>query len=243
MLGFATAWFAFDFVGAATIIFCCFQPAFVTEMIFDRSLQNLVSGHNIVLLFLVSVVGTMWFLVPGCVTLRILAVFVLCSLVSGGLVKYKESGKGICFSWKWFVDTVASQALTAACLAAAILELAASVSILFSKFLYCAAAALTKSIALVFLYCDSFSGYGIRGAAASVYILLCAAAAFLAVAAWPFVGSRSVSVLHGHVLSEGCCDLCFLVPVGGSRGFPRFCAVLQLVRGRGGGAAARSSCI
>ena len=45
-------------------------------MIFDRSLQNLVSGHEIVLLFLVSVVGKMWFLVPGCVTLRILAVFV-----------------------------------------------------------------------------------------------------------------------------------------------------------------------
>ena len=63
LLGFATAWFAFDFVGAATIIFCCFQPAFVTEMIFDRSsLQNLVSGHEMLLLFLVSVVGKMWFL-------------------------------------------------------------------------------------------------------------------------------------------------------------------------------------
>ena len=62
LLGFATAWFAFDFVGAATIIFCCFQPAFVTEMIFDRSLQNMVSGHEIVLLFLVSVVGKMWYL-------------------------------------------------------------------------------------------------------------------------------------------------------------------------------------
>ena len=122
VLGFATAWFAFDFIGAATIISCCFQPAFVTEMIFDRSLQNWVSGHEIVLLFLVSVMGTMWFLVPGRVTLQILAVFVLCSLVSGGLVKDKESGKGICFSRKWFVDTVASQALTAACLAATILD-------------------------------------------------------------------------------------------------------------------------
>ena len=76
------------------------------------------------LLFLVSVVGTMWFLVPGRVTLQILAVFVLCSLVSGVLVKDKESGKEICFSRKWFMDIVASQALTAACLAAAIKELA-----------------------------------------------------------------------------------------------------------------------
>ena len=37
-------------------------------------------------------------------------------------------------------------------------------------------------------------------AAASVFILVCAAATFLAAVAWPFVGSRSVSVLHGHVL-------------------------------------------
>ena len=71
----------------------------------------------------------------------------------------------------------------------------AYVGILFSKFLCCAAAALSMSIALVVLYCDCFCGYGIRVAAASVFILVCAAAAFLAAAAWPFVGS-----LHGHVL-------------------------------------------
>ena len=77
----------------------------------------------------------------------------------------------------------------------------AYVGILFSKFLFCAAAAaLGMSIALVVLYFDCFSGYGIRVAAASVFILVCAAATFLAAAAWPFVGSRSVSVLHGHVL-------------------------------------------
>ena len=76
----------------------------------------------------------------------------------------------------------------------------AYVGILFSKFLCCAAAALGMSIALVVLYCDCFSGYVIRVAAASVFILVCAAATFLAAATWPFVGSRSVSVLHGHVL-------------------------------------------
>ena len=143
------------------------------------------------LLFLVSVVGMIWFLVPGCATLRILAMFVHCSLVSGGLVKDKDSGKGICFSKKMFVETVASQALTVACLAAAILELTqvlgrqaaasgAYVGIFLSKFVYCAAAALSKSIALVFLYCDSCSGFGIQGAAASVYIFMCVAAALIA---------------------------------------------------------------
>ena len=69
----------------------------------------------------------------------------------------------------------------------------AFVDILFSKFLFCAAAAFGMTIALVVLYCDFFSGYGIRVAAASVFILVCAAATFLAAAAWPFVGSRSVS--------------------------------------------------
>ena len=149
------------------------------------------------------------------------------------------------------MDTVASQALTVACLAAAILELTqvlgrqaaasgAYVGILLSKFVYCAAAALSKSIALVFLYCDSFSGFGIRGAAASVCIFVCAAAALIAEAAWPFVGRRSVSVLHGHVLGLRIEQ----AKVAVSFDFPRFCAVLLLVRGRGGGgASARSSCI
>ena len=260
LLGFATAWFAFDFVGAATIIFCCFQPPFVTEMIFDRSLQNLVSGHEIVVLFLVSVVGMGWFLVPGCATLRILAMFVHCSLVSGGLVKDKDSGKGICFSKKMFVETVASQALTVACLAAAILELTqvlgrqaaasgAYVGILLSKVVYCAAAALSKSISLVFLYCDSCSGFGIQGAAASVYIFMCVAAALIAEAAWPSVGRRFVSVLHGHVLglrieqAKVAASFDFLFLLEALDGFHVFVRCFLLVRGRGGGASARSSCI
>ena len=152
MMGFATAWFAFDFVGAATVISRCFQPAFDTEMNFDRSLQNWVSGHEMVLLFLVSVIGVCdghhvvpgsWLRDtsdPGGVRALFLGIWegfyrhlvhvlssetgrtflhsMLC-FPPGGLVKDKESGKGICFSRKWFMDIVVSQALIAACLAAA----------------------------------------------------------------------------------------------------------------------------
>ena len=110
------------------------------------------------LLFLVSVMGTIWFLVPGRVTLQILAVFVLCSLVSGGLVKDKESGKGICFSRKWFMDIVASPALTAACLAAAVKEMA---QVLGKQAAVCTSAVIDSSVAaasagawIVFLFLE-----------------------------------------------------------------------------------------
>ena len=63
--------------------------------------------------------------------------------------------------------------------------------ILFSKFLFCAAAAFGMTIALVVLYCGLCARSGIRVAAVSAFVNACAAASFLAAA--------SVS-LHGHVL-------------------------------------------
>ena len=66
-----------------------------------------------------------------------------------------------------------------------------SAGILFSKFLFCAAAAFGMTIALVILYCDLCARSGIREAAVSAFVNACAAVSFLAAA--------SVS-LHGHVL-------------------------------------------
>ena len=100
--------------------------------------------------------------------------------------------------------------LSAWCVAAALTGIfvvlsvqAANAGILSSKFLCCAVAALNVSIALLVLYCDCtwtvtgcgslalVAGYGIRLAAASVYIHVCAAARIAC-------GSRMARSASGH---------------------------------------------
>ena len=105
-LGFATAWFAFDLwpaaliaalLGAATVYSSCFQPVLGMQL-FVRSPLVWFSGHEVVLLFLVYVVDVMSFLVPGSEKTRILALFLLWSLIAGkvSLVTWSSGSKGKC---------------------------------------------------------------------------------------------------------------------------------------------------
>ena len=105
-LGFATAWFAFDLwpsaliaalLRAATVYSSCFQPVLGMQL-FVRSPLVWFSGHEVVLLFLVYDVDVMSFLVPGSEKTRILALFLLWSLISGkvSLVTWSLDSKGKC---------------------------------------------------------------------------------------------------------------------------------------------------
>ena len=98
----------------------------------------------------------------------------------------------------------------------------------FSKFLYCAAAALTLvdrfSVSLLLtLSLDMGSGEQLRLSTSSCVRQ-----------------PLHLQKPHGHLWEVALFQCCTAVTFAS---LFRFCAVLQLVRGRGGAAAARSSCI